>query len=163
MMRRVAVGSTSQQCQVSSFQFPAIRCYCVSFHKFMNVIYNTALLIMLLLCCSCLNVDNRGQADAWKKVGVDLSNVDHDGLRGPADGKVAVSYEFCIPDTPEHRAAVRAIDPTVQFMPGSRGRIGAGKGQCLCIGSTHQKDYKAVLRSLAELPSINRIIECYFE
>ena len=110
-----------------------------------------------------MNMDNRGQANAWKKVGIDLSNVDQEGLRGPADGKVAIAYEFCIPDTPEHRAAVQAIDPTVQFMPGSRGRIGASKGQCLCIGSTHQKDYKAVLRSLAKLPYIERIIECYFE
>jgi hypothetical protein len=63
----------------------------------------------------------------------------------------------------KHRAAVRTIDPTVQFMPGSRGRVGAGKGQCLCIGSTHQKGYRDVLRSLAKLPHIERIIECYFE
>ena len=129
----------------------------------MNMICNRVIFLSLILCCSCMNMDNRGQADVWKKVGVDLSNVDHDGLRGPADGKVAVSYEFCIPDTPEHRAAVRAIDPTVQVMPGSRGRIGASIGQCLCIGSTHQKNYKAVLRSLSNLPYIERIIECYFE
>ena len=82
---------------------------------------------------------------------------------GSPDGKVAVSYEFCIPNTPECKTRVRAIDPTVRFMPGSRGRIGARAGQCLCIGSTHQKDYARVLRSLAALPWIERIVECHFE
>lgn len=129
----------------------------------MNMICNHVILLSLLFFCSCTNTDDRDQAEAWKKVELNISAVDQEGLRGPADGKVAVSYEFCIPDTPEHRATVRAIDPTVQFIPGSRGRIGAGKGQCLCIGSTHQKNYKAVLHSLANLPYIERIIECYFE
>lgn len=119
--------------------------------------------MLIAFCCSCVFLDNRGQADVWKKIEINLSNVDQDGLRGPADGKVAVSYEFCIPDTPEHRAVVKTIDPTVQFMPGSRGRVGASKRQCLCIGSTHQKGYRDVLRSLAKLPYIDRIIECYFE
>jgi hypothetical protein len=68
-----------------------------------------------------------------------------------------------IPNTEQHRAEVRRIDPSVQFMAGSRGRIGAGEGQCLCIGETHQKDFRAVLRSLSELPYIERIIECHFE
>lgn len=129
----------------------------------MTLIYNTALFVMMIFFCSCINMDKGGQTEAWKKVELNLSAVDQDGLRGPADGKVSVAYEFCIPDTPAHRATVSAIDPTVQFMPGSRGRIGAGKGHCLCIGSTHQKDYKAVLRSLASLPYVERIIECYFE
>jgi len=84
-------------------------------------------------------------------------------LRGPADGKAAVAYELAIPDTATHRAEVAAIDPTVRFMPGSRGRIGAGEGQCLCIGSTHQGGYQEVLRRLADLPYVERIVECHFE
>src|SRR5690242_3111957 len=63
--------------------------------------------------------------DPASKIQFDLTTIAPDGLRGPADGKVAVAYEFVIPDTPEHREEVRAIDPSVQFMPGSRGRIGA--------------------------------------
>jgi hypothetical protein len=93
----------------------------------------------------------------------DLSQLDAGGLRGPVDGKVAVSYEFKIPDTPGHRTEVRAIDPTVTFMGQSPGRIGAGDGECLCIGSTHQPGYRNVLERLAELDYINRIIECHFE
>lgn len=101
--------------------------------------------------------------DPWEKVELDLGGIDASGLRGPDDGKVAVAYEFCIPDTEACRAKVRAIDRTVQFMPGSRGRIGAGAGQCLCIGSTHQPDYRHVLRALAGCACIERITPCHFE
>ena len=120
-------------------------------------------LVCLLLCASCVGTNRAPEDAAGRKIEIDLARLDADGQRGPADGKVAVSYEFCIPDTPECKARVRAIDPTVRFMPGSRGRIGAVAGQCLCIGSTHQKDHARVLRSLAALPWIERIVECYFE
>jgi len=102
-------------------------------------------------------------ADPMRKVELDLSRLDKNGLRGPADGKVAVAYEFKIPNTPECKRQVRAIDRTVQFMPGSRGRIDTGRGECLCIGSTHQKNFRHVLRRLAALPYVERIIECHFE
>ncbi|PKL43474.1 MAG: hypothetical protein CVV41_10470 [Candidatus Riflebacteria bacterium HGW-Riflebacteria-1] len=101
--------------------------------------------------------------NSWRKIEFAVSLLDEDGLRGPSDGKVAVSYEFCIPDNDVCRAEIKAIDKTVQFMPGSRGRIGAGKGECLCIGSTHQDDFHNVLRALAEKSYIARIIECHFE
>jgi len=94
---------------------------------------------------------------------LDLEALDGDGLRGPPDGKVAVAYEFAIPDTPEARAVVQGIDPTVEFHPGSRGRIGAGPGTCLCIGSTHQPRHRDVLAALSRLPGVTRIIECHRE
>jgi hypothetical protein len=106
---------------------------------------------------------NQPAADPWQKIDLDLQSIDRDGLRGPADGKVAVSYEFAIPNTEECKAEVRAIDPTMKFMPGSQGRIRAPKTGCLCIGSTHQASYRDVLRRLAELPYVERIIECHFE
>jgi len=104
-----------------------------------------------------------GVSCTTSRLELDLSRVDSNGLRGPVDGKVAVAYEFSIPDTEECRREVTAIDPTVQFMPGSRGRIGAGQGECLCIGSTHQKAFRSVLANLAALPYVDRIIECHFE
>jgi hypothetical protein len=97
------------------------------------------------------------------KLELDLTVLDAAGLRGPANGKVAVSYEFSIPNRPECRAAVVRIDHTVELMPGARGRIGSGPGEILCIGSTHQPDYAAVLESLAALPYVARIIECHHE
>lgn len=127
----------------------------------------TALIILLscALLASCGPCPTREATppDPLQKVEFDLSQLDAAGLRGPADGKVAVSYEFAIPDTDACRAEVAAIDPTAEFMPGSRGRIGAGPGQCLCIGSTHQPHYRDVLRRLAELDYVERVLECQFE
>ena len=123
----------------------------------------TVLLACLLFSASCVNIRRTAEHDAWRKVEVDLTQVDADGLRGPPNGKVSVSYEFCVPNTDNCKARVKAIDHTVQFMPGSRGRIGASEQECLCIGSTHQENYRSVLRALAELPFIERIIECHFE
>jgi hypothetical protein len=57
----------------------------------------------------------------------------------------------------------RAIDYTIQFMPGSRSRIGAGRQECLCIGSTHQKNFRQALPALAALLFVPRIIESQFE
>jgi hypothetical protein len=101
--------------------------------------------------------------DPRAKIELDLEALDAAGLRGPPDGKVAVDYEFAIPDTPAAREAVSQIDPSVAFMPGSRGRIGAKAGECLCIGSTHQPRHREILFALARLPEIARIIECHHE
>jgi len=101
--------------------------------------------------------------DPRAKIELDLEALDADGLRGPPDGKVAVDYEFAIPDTVATREAVTRIDPSVEFMPGSRGRIGAKPGECLCLGSTHQPRYREILLALARLPEIARIIECHHE
>ena len=100
---------------------------------------------------------------AEQKIEIDLIQLDKNGLRGPAGGKVAVSYEFAIPNTAQHKKEVRAIDPSVQFMDGSKGRINAGPQQTLCIGSTHQKNFRAILAKLSKLPYVKRIIECHFE
>ena len=101
--------------------------------------------------------------DPRAKIEFDLEALDADGLRGPPDGKVAVDYEFVIPDTPAARETVSRIDPSVHFFPGSRGRIGAQPGECLCIGSTHQPRHREILLALARLPEIARIIECHHE
>lgn len=119
------------------------------------------LLAALLPACSTAPDDTA--AAVAEKIELDLDQLDAAGLRGPADGKVAVSYEFAIPGTREAMNEVAAIDPTVSFMPGSPGRIGAGDDQYLCIGSTHQPRHREVLMELAALPYVERIIECHFE
>lgn len=98
-----------------------------------------------------------------KKIEIDLSSLDENGLRGPDDGKVSVAYEFCIPDKPKFRTEVKAIDKTVEFYPGAKGRIGANSDECLCIGNTHQQDFRQVIEKLSRLTYIKRIIECHFE
>jgi len=117
---------------------------------------------VLVMCVCCARVPRGASPDPWRKVELDLAQLDKDGLRGPSAGKVAVSYEFCIPNTDKCKGEVRAIDQTVQFMPGSSGRIGAGRHECLCIGTT-KRDYRDVLRRLAQLPYVKRVIECHFE
>jgi len=96
------------------------------------------------------------------KVEFDLTRLDEQGLRGPDGGKVAVSYEFKIPNTDKCKVEVKSIDRSVQLMAGSRGRIGAGKDECLCIGTTGI-NYRTVLLKLSRLTYIDRIIECHFE
>ncbi len=101
--------------------------------------------------------------DVFGKVGFVLDRLDADGLAGPPDGKVAISYEFRIPDTPENRATVKAIDPSITISAGPPGRVDAGPGFALCIGSTHQPRHREILLALAELPFVERIAECFFE
>ena len=104
----------------------------------------------------------KAQPAISKKIELDLTKLDKNGMRGPQTGKVLVAYEFCIPNTAKCKAQVKAIDKSVRFMPGSRGRIGARKDQCLCIGETGP-NYRTVLNKLAALPYVKRIIECHWE
>jgi endonuclease/exonuclease/phosphatase family metal-dependent hydrolase len=101
--------------------------------------------------------------DVLGKIGFDLDGLDANGLAGGPDGKVAISYEFRIPDTPENRAAVQAIDPEIGIAAGPRGRVDAGPGFALCIGSTHQPRHREILLGLARLPFVERIAPCVFE
>lgn len=98
-----------------------------------------------------------------RKIGFDLDGLDVDGLAGPPSGKVAIAYEFRIPDTPENRAAVLAIDPEIEIAAGPRGRVDAGPGFALCIGSTHRPRHRDIVLALAGLPFVERIIRCDFE
>jgi hypothetical protein len=130
------------------------------------------LVILLLVFMSCACSSSRKQQGETMNgqsiqdqsvIEIDLTQLDENGLRGPDDGKVAVSYEFSIPDTEACKKEVAAIDPSVEFMPGSRGRIGSSSDACLCIGSTHQVEFRTVLQQLAALSYVDRIIEAYFE
>gem|GEM_PF-2160892 len=98
-----------------------------------------------------------------RKITFDLSSLDQQGLYGPPNGKYALSYEFCIPDSESHKLEVTRIDPTLQCTAGSPGRIGCGPGTNLCLGSTHQQDFKEVLHHLAELPYVIQIDQSLFE
>jgi len=97
------------------------------------------------------------------KINFDTSAINSEGLQGLPGGQVSVSYEFCIPGTPQTMAEVQRIDPTAQCTMGSRGRIGCTPTQALCIGNTHQADWAKVLNDLAALPTIERIDRSYFE
>jgi hypothetical protein len=93
----------------------------------------------------------------------DIDRINEDGLVGPPDGLRSVMYEFCVPSDSISMAAVRAIDPTLELQPGAPGRIGCGDGQVLCIGHTHQPEWKSTLARLAALDFVTRIDESFME
>ena len=87
-------------------------------------------------------------------------------LRSVAQGLrngVAVNYEFCIPADEKHLAQVKKIDRSLQVMKSSKGRIGCSDKSWLLVGSTQQKNYRAVLYDLAALPYVQRIEETFWE
>ena len=98
-----------------------------------------------------------------EKITFDVASLDQDGLYGSANGKRALSYEFCIPDMERYKSKVKHIDSTLQCMSESPGRIGCGTHENLCIGSTHQKNFRDVLRDLAELTYVTSIDQSFFE
>lgn len=124
------------------------------------------LLLALSAAIACTHSTQPVPADdpaVWGKIKIDFKKLDTDGLSGPASGKVAVHYEFCIPTDDQHWKTVQAIDPTAQKYPGSSGRVGCGGSTCLVIGSTHQKNYRRVLYDLASLSFVAQIEETFWE
>jgi hypothetical protein len=123
--------------------------------------YITITLLSVLLACSACGRQPPAAAAATQqpspKITFDLAPLDDEGLAGPPDGKVAISYEFCIPATQAAQDEVRMIDPTVSFFPGTPGRIRCTKDQILCIGSTHQQNFRTVLQRLSGLDYVARI------
>ena len=93
----------------------------------------------------------------------DVTSLNDEGHYGAANGKRALSYEFCIPDMERNRSQVKRIDLILQCMSEAPRQIGCGTYENLCIGSTHKKNFRDVLRGLAELPYITRINQSFFE
>jgi hypothetical protein len=92
-----------------------------------------------------------------------LDGLDEDGLAGDTGAKRAISYEFCIPFGKLFQEEVIGIDPTASCTAGSPGRVHCGSLELLCMGSTHQPDFRDTLDSLAELPYVQRIDALEFE
>ncbi len=99
-------------------------------------------LVTVCLCWGCIGCASEAQipppeSGFLDKIKFAFDAIHPDGLRGPPNGLVSVSYEFCIPKGEAFREEVRRIDPSVQIHEGSRGRTGFSEDQALCIGSTH--------------------------
>jgi hypothetical protein len=97
------------------------------------------------------------------KLDFDLAELDENGLIGPPDGKVAVSYELCVPKDQKLVDEVRSIDPSIAIHADSRGRIGCSPMEVLCLGSTHQRSFREILERLCALPYVRRIERTWFE
>jgi hypothetical protein len=101
--------------------------------------------------------------DQKNKISFNLSELNDQGLYGPAGGLRALNYEFCIPADPLAAAQVKAIDPNVEIHHGSQGRIKCSREEYLCIGSSRQPEFRKVLLNLARLPFVKQINQCFFE
>lgn len=123
----------------------------------------TRLLILIAITFLLWSCANQKILHPSPKIGFDINVLDKDGLMGPADGKVAVSYEFCVPADNHYLNQVRQIDPSLKFHKKSKGRIACSKAEWLCIGSTHQEYARDKLQRLAELEFVKRIERTYFE
>jgi hypothetical protein len=126
-------------------------------------------IIMVILAVALLagcQTSSEQKNDRWPgatKIKFPLDNINADGLRGHPDALLAVSYEFCIPASERVYQEVLRIDPSVNFNPGSRGRIGCAKDQALSIGQTHQDHWREILKELSSQTYIVEIRECFFE
>jgi hypothetical protein len=120
--------------------------------------------VLLSLNCSSSKGTTQPTKEDLQKIKFNLNQLDEEGLQGPEGGKVALNYEFCIPNAPTFIKEAQRIDPGLQMHVGSRGRIGCLRGkEILCIGSTHQKGYRDILYQLAALPYIKSIEQTFFE
>lgn len=90
-----------------------------------------------------------------EKIEFSLANIDNNGLIGPENGKRSQAYEFCIP--PEKKSEVLAIDPSLQFS-NSPGRIKCSQPELLCLGETHQSNWRPILFNLARLDYVTKIV-----
>jgi hypothetical protein len=95
-----------------------------------------------------------------KKISIDLSQVDDNGMIGTGDAKRTVAYEFCIPQVEAKLNEVKAIDASLQCYAGTPGRIGCQRDQYLCIGNGGTR---AILLKLASLDYVERIDPFYGE
>jgi hypothetical protein len=121
--------------------------------------------VRVLLCLFTAGLAACAQAPAAlsAKIRFPLDGIRADGLSGPADGLVAIAYEFCVPADPQVIAEIRRLDPSVQVSLVSRGRIGRRDGQALCLGNTHQPGWREVLERLAARADVAEIRRCHFE
>lgn len=117
----------------------------------------------VLSSCWAEGLKNQPLVDPMSKITFNLEQLNEQGLYGPPDGLRALHYEFCIPANPVPAAQVRQIDPTIEISQTSPGRIGCTKGEYLCLGNTHQPNFKTVLLKLAQLAYVKRIDQAFFE
>jgi hypothetical protein len=108
----------------------------------------------------CTPAQQWPQGQSWlEKFTFDLASLEDPSSSAEASGLCALSYQFCIPARPVLAEQVRKIDPSVVIFDYAPDRSRCGDETFLCIGTTHQPDYRSVLIRLAKLPYIERIDE----
>ena len=131
---------------------------------FMNFLKIIVLVVVSCLSAlhACTNVDSNLIANK-EKIEFDISNLNQQGLYGPADGLRSLSYEFCIPAEEHFVSVIHNIDPDIKIHRQSPGRIACTTAEYLCMGDTYNKPYQKNFNELASLSFIKRIIQSVFE
>ena len=117
--------------------------------------------ILIITIASCSLFKSKAVKQAESKMNFEFSKLDKNGLikkRG-----TSLAYEFCIPNNETYLDKIKEIDESISIYKSGSGRIGCSKNEILCIGETHNKDYKRILTQIAELEYVKSINESFFE
>ena len=128
------------------------------------LIESVSLLQIILLVTFCsTSQTNVSEESTLKKISFDIGMLNAEGLYGEPDGLVSLDYKFCIPMNDDYKTEVAKLDTTINFHDGTGIKDGCSKNEYLCIGNTHQKDFKKVLIRLASLNYVQRIDQMFWE
>ena len=127
----------------------------------MKIIKLTFALILISLFVSCSIFKSKAKKNAEEKMNFSFSKLDKKGLI--KDRGNSLAYEFCIPNNKANLNEIKAIDETIAIYKSSKGIIGCGKDEILCIGETGNKDYKKILIEISKKPYVKNINESFFE
>jgi len=117
--------------------------------------------ILIITIASCSLFKSKAVKQAESKMNFEFSKLDKNGLikkRG-----ISLAYEFCIPNNETYLNKIKEIDESISIYKSGSGRIGCSNNEILCIGETHNKDYKRILTQIAELEYVKSINESFFE
>lgn len=117
--------------------------------------------ILIITFASCSLFKSKAVKQAESKMNFEFSKLYKNGLikkRG-----TSLAYEFCIPNNETYLDKIKEIDESISIYKSGSGRIGCSNNEILCIGETHNKDYKRILTQIAELEYVKSINESFFE
>lgn len=126
-----------------------------------------SLFILFLVLLSCNSSKNKIANTVPENCNLDkikfkLSIFDKNGLTGDENNKVALDYEFCVPNTPEILNTIKEIDSSIKPTKG-KGRTKCTDNAILLTGNSYNKDIKKILCNLSQLEYITEINQIYWE
>ncbi len=122
------------------------------------------LVVMLLSCGSTKKgtTDNINENCNTDKIKFKLTIFNKQGLVGEDDGKVALDYEFCVPNQVAYLTKIREIDSSIKPLNG-KGRTKCAENHIVMIGNSYNKDIKKILCNLSQLEYVTEINQVYWE
>ncbi len=123
-------------------------------------------LLSLVVCLAFISMAskcNESMPMTSPKITFDLNLIGEDGLTKNPGGEVAIDYEYCIPADEKRAAELKKIDPSLKIHHKAKGRIGCSQSQWLCMGNTHQENWRKILLQITELDYVKQIDRTFFE